>query len=78
MEWHDAEEPGTGGKRPRDAASSEPSDSSSQEPPAKAAVYRRQRLSIKPNVLEGEKRAVKPPPDDALGACPLPRGVPDD
>ncbi|KAH7981834.1 uncharacterized protein LOC125756995 [Rhipicephalus sanguineus] len=62
MEWHDAEEPGTGGKRPRDAVLSEPNDASSQEPPAKAAVFRRQRLMVKPNVVEGEKRAAKPPP----------------
>ncbi|XP_037505519.2 uncharacterized protein LOC119381835 [Rhipicephalus sanguineus] len=62
MEWHDAEEPGTGGKRPRDAVPSEPNDASSQEPPAKAAVFRRQRLMVKPNVVEGEKRPAKPPP----------------
>ncbi|KAL3210000.1 hypothetical protein MRX96_037544 [Rhipicephalus microplus] len=60
MEWHDAEEPGVGGKRPRDAASTEPSDMSNQEPPPKAALLRRQRLAVKHNITEGEKRTGKP------------------
>ncbi|KAL3245530.1 hypothetical protein MRX96_017982 [Rhipicephalus microplus] len=43
----------------RDAASSESTDASNQEPPPNAALFRRQRLSVKPNITEGEKRAGK-------------------
>nr|XP_037284999.1 uncharacterized protein LOC119177918 [Rhipicephalus microplus] len=60
MEWHDAEEPGTRGKRPRDTTSTESSDMSNQEPPPKAALLRRQRLAVKHNITEGEKRTGKP------------------
>ncbi|KAL3246128.1 hypothetical protein MRX96_057866 [Rhipicephalus microplus] len=60
MEWHDAEKPGTGGKRARDAASTESSDVSNQEPPPKAALLRRQRVAVKHIITEGEKRVEKP------------------
>ncbi|KAL3204001.1 hypothetical protein MRX96_053126 [Rhipicephalus microplus] len=48
------------GKRPRDTTSTESSDMSNQEPPPKAALLRRQRLAVKHNITEGEKRTGKP------------------